>query len=135
MQGIKLKCTLDGTEYKEYEAFWEDQSLGVIAWRSDSGPSLGNWYTVASDGAPHYFQTQEAVIDFLKGNQLQSPLKRLGNYLVEADLVTPAQIDTALADQATSGIRLGEILAARGWITQKTIEYLMEKVILPERAQ
>jgi len=135
MQGMRLECTLDGTEYKEYEVSLNDQSLGVIAWHKDGDPSVGNWFTVASDGAPHYFQTQEAVVDFLKRNQMGSPLKRLGSYLVEADLVTQAQIDAALADQAVTGARLGEILAARGWVKQKTVEYLMEKVILPERAR
>lgn len=60
--------------------------------------------------------------------------KRLGGYLVEAGLLTPAQIDVALNDQKLTGMRFGEILAARGWVKQQTIEYLMKKVILPEKA-
>lgn len=59
--------------------------------------------------------------------------KRLGGYLVEAGLLTPAQIDVALNDQKNSGMRFGEVLAARGWVKQQTIEYLMQKVILPEQ--
>jgi hypothetical protein len=59
--------------------------------------------------------------------------KRLGNYLVEAELLTPEQIEIALADQKTTGARLGEILSLRGWIKQGTIEFLMQKVILPDR--
>lgn len=59
--------------------------------------------------------------------------KRLGGYLVEAGLLTPAQIDVALNDQKLTGMRFGEILAARGWVKQQTIEYLMKKVILPEQ--
>jgi hypothetical protein len=59
--------------------------------------------------------------------------KRLGGYLVEAGLLTPAQIDVALNDQKLTGMRFGEILAARGWVKQQTIEYLMKKVILPEK--
>lgn len=59
--------------------------------------------------------------------------KRLGGYLVEAGLLTPAQIDVALNDQKSSGKRFGEVLAARGWVKQQTIEYLMQKVILPEQ--
>ena len=42
--------------------------------------------------------------------------KRLGGYLVEAGLLTPAQIDVALNDQKLTGMRFGEILAARGWV-------------------
>jgi HPt (histidine-containing phosphotransfer) domain-containing protein len=59
--------------------------------------------------------------------------KLLGQYLVEAQLLTPAQIDVALADQKSTGARLGEILSTRGWIKQGTIEFLMQKVVIPER--
>ena len=59
--------------------------------------------------------------------------KRLGGYLVDAGLLTPAQVDVVLNDQKFSGMRFGEILAARGWVKQQTIEYLMQKVILPEK--
>jgi hypothetical protein len=60
-------------------------------------------------------------------------IKRLGDYLVEAGLLTQAQIEVALADQATTNLRFGEVLIRRGWVKEETIEYLMQKVILPER--
>jgi hypothetical protein len=69
-----------------------------------------------------------------QGQGAPSRSKRLGGYLVEAGLLTPAQIDVALNDQKMTGMRFGEILAARGWVKQQTIEYLMQKVILPEQA-
>ena len=56
--------------------------------------------------------------------------KPLGVYLVEAGLITPAQIKTALDYQKVERRRLGEILASQGWINQKTIEYIIEKVVL-----
>lgn len=59
--------------------------------------------------------------------------KPLGVYLVEAGIITPAQVDMALDDQTVDRRRLGEILVARGWVKQQTIEYLMENVVLPER--
>ncbi len=59
--------------------------------------------------------------------------KLLGQYLIEAQLLTPAQIDVALADQKATGARLGEILSTRGWIKQGTIEFLMQKVVIPDR--
>jgi hypothetical protein len=63
-----------------------------------------------------------------------SSFKRLGGYLVEAGLLTPAQVDVALNDQKmTDGMRFGEILNARGWVKQQTIEYFMRKIIEPER--
>lgn len=69
----------------------------------------------------------ETVSSALGGN------KRLGAYLIEAGLITPAQVDVVLNDQQVTGMRFGEILATRGWVKQQTIEYLMQKVIVPER--
>ncbi|MDG2992268.1 hypothetical protein L3556_15215 [Candidatus Synechococcus calcipolaris G9] len=63
----------------------------------------------------------------------ESYTKRLGNYLVEAELLSPAQIEVALADQRMTGARLGDILVARGWLRQGTIEFIMERVVLPDR--
>lgn len=59
--------------------------------------------------------------------------KPLGMYLVEAGILTPHRLEAALDEQQRSGRRLGEILVTRGWVEQQTIEYLMEKVVLPER--
>ena len=44
----------------------------------------------------------------------QSSPKPLGQYLVEAKLLTPAHIEVALYDQRERGYRLGDILAMRG---------------------
>jgi ribosomal protein L37AE/L43A len=60
--------------------------------------------------------------------------KRLGDYLVEAGLLTESQIEVALADQLTTDLRFGEVLVRRGWVKEETIEYLMQKVIVPERS-
>ena len=60
--------------------------------------------------------------------------KRLGGHLIEAGLLTPAQVDVALNDQKSTGLSFGEVVVARGWVKQQTIEYLMKKVILPEQA-
>jgi hypothetical protein len=59
--------------------------------------------------------------------------KRLGDYLVEAGLLTKSQVDVALNDQQMTEMKFGEILAARGWVKQQTVEFLMTKVVLPER--
>jgi len=71
MQDINLVCTLDGAEYKEYEVLMNEESLGVISWKSDE-PSFSCWYTTASDGDSRYFQTQEEVVQFLINNPLKS---------------------------------------------------------------
>jgi hypothetical protein len=60
--------------------------------------------------------------------------KPLGAYLVEAGLLTEAQVGVALADQGTTFLPFGEIVVTRGWVKEQTIEYLMQKIIIPERS-
>ncbi|MBE9179265.1 hypothetical protein IQ268_11895 [Oculatella sp. LEGE 06141] len=59
--------------------------------------------------------------------------KRLGGYLMDAGLVTSDQIHVALRDQQATGLRLGEILVARGWLKEQTVEWVMSQVVIPER--
>jgi hypothetical protein len=59
--------------------------------------------------------------------------KRLGSYLVDAGLLTPDQITVVLNDQQATGMRFGEIVAARGWLKEQTIEWIVEKVVEVER--
>jgi hypothetical protein len=60
-------------------------------------------------------------------------VKRLGGYLVDAGLLTEAQVDVALCDQAATGMRFGDILVERGWVRRQTIEYFAQKIIEVER--
>jgi hypothetical protein len=61
--------------------------------------------------------------------------RRLGSYLLEAGLINNAQIEVVLNDQQTMDeMRFGEVLVARGWIKPETIDFLMRRVIEPERA-
>jgi hypothetical protein len=70
-------------------------------------------------------------------NQVQSmatlPPKKIGCYLVDAGLLTAAQISVALNDQQSTGMRFGEIVVARGWLKEQTVEWIMKKVVEPER--
>jgi hypothetical protein len=60
--------------------------------------------------------------------------KRLGSYLIDAGLLTEAQVDVALADQQqTVGMKLGEIVVMRGWVSPKTMEFVIQKVVNIER--
>jgi len=70
---------------------------------------------------------------FIPDNYFSSNLtivkrRRIGEVLREADLVSPAQIETALQDQRYyDGLALGEILALRGWIKQETADFFAQK--------
>ena len=56
------------------------------------------------------------------------PLKPLGSILREAGLISEAQLQVALRDQSfNSHLRLGEILAARGWLKQETADFFAEQ--------
>jgi hypothetical protein len=60
-------------------------------------------------------------------------LKPIGSYLEDAGLLNSDQIKVILADQQATGMKFGEIAVARGWVKEKTIEWMMQKVIAPER--
>jgi hypothetical protein len=52
---------------------------------------------------------------------------RLGEILQQADLVSEKQVMLALHEQSRGAdLRIGEILALRGWIDQKTVEFFGE---------
>ncbi|WP_299489771.1 hypothetical protein [Acaryochloris sp. IP29b_bin.137] len=61
------------------------------------------------------------------------PYQPIGAYLVEAGLLTDAQVGVALADQTVTAMPFGEIVVARGWVKEQTIEFIMKRVVLPER--
>ena len=64
-------------------------------------------------------------------NSHSSYQKRLGEILIEADLVSIPKINVALKDQMHShhmrSMRLGEILSMRGWIQKETADFLALK--------
>ena len=62
-----------------------------------------------------------------------NPPKQIGSYLLEAGLLTNDQIRVILNDQQATGMRFGEIVVARGWMKEQTIEWIVEKVVEPER--
>lgn len=64
---------------------------------------------------------------------LQSSSKCIGNYLLEAGLLSAAQVDVILSDQSSTGMRFGEIAVSRGWLKEQTIEYLMKHLISPRQ--
>ena len=45
----------------------------------------------------------------------------LGTLLVREGLITPEQLELALSDQQTTGLRLGELLVAWGWVESAAV--------------
>jgi len=60
-------------------------------------------------------------------NQSHNPSKPLGQALIEAGLISINQIEIALKEQEETGLRIGEILVAHGWIKQATVDFFAEQ--------
>ena len=58
----------------------------------------------------------------------------MGAYLIESGTITPEQLEIALKKQGHLGKRLGKIVVDYGWVKQQSIDYLIEKIVLPERS-
>lgn len=52
---------------------------------------------------------------------------RLGTLLIHKGLITRQQLDTALTQQAQTGMRLGEVLVVNGWISEKQLNKALKK--------
>ncbi|MFM1843079.1 MAG: hypothetical protein RLZZ490_1821 [Cyanobacteriota bacterium] len=52
--------------------------------------------------------------------------KRLGLVLLEAALITPAQLEVALNNQQHFDYLIGEVIALHGWVKKDTIEFFAE---------
>jgi hypothetical protein len=52
--------------------------------------------------------------------------KRLGQILLEAALITPAQLEVALRNQEHFDYLIGEVIALHGWVKKETIEFFAE---------
>lgn len=100
MQDMRLVCTVDGAEYKEYEVLINDQTVGVISWKTELDEASGCWYTTASDGHPRYFQTQEQVIEFLTDDPLRSASELSAQLKAEANklIAIAEEIEAQSAD-------------------------------------
>ncbi|MEB3228823.1 MAG: hypothetical protein VKJ27_10615 [Synechocystis sp.] len=55
-----------------------------------------------------------------------SERKRLGMILLEAALITPAQLEVALNNQKHFDYLIGEVIALHGWVKKETIEFFAE---------
>ncbi|NLJ87824.1 MAG: Flp pilus assembly complex ATPase component TadA [Epulopiscium sp.] len=56
----------------------------------------------------------------------KSDKRKLGDLLVQADMLTVKQLKKALAEQERTGEKLGEILVKRGWVTEQNIVEVLE---------
>ncbi len=57
-------------------------------------------------------------------NQSSQPL---GQILIEAGLISINQIEIAFREQEETGLRIGEILVARGWIKRTTADFFVKQ--------
>lgn len=108
-------CPQCGQEFAQITPAPEHWDCEDCGWLDDAGN------TQVSE-TKEFTQTEQTVV------------KPLGTYLIESDLITQKQIDSALAEQTKTKMRLGEILVKQGWIQEQTLEDLIERVVKPQRA-
>ena len=60
---------------------------------------------------------------------LRSEADKLGMRLLEANMITPTQLQVALADHRATGIRVGEALVARGYVTEEGLETFLRSMV------
>jgi hypothetical protein len=101
---------------------------------SDNGwveaPEIKPGLTITSSSAPTIVEDLSPIAVLLANSK-----KCIGSYLVEAGLLSPAQVDVVLSDQATTGMRFGEIVVSHGWLKEQTVEYLMQYLIQPQQQE
>jgi hypothetical protein len=86
--------------------------------------------TISSSSTPTVVEEISPIAALLENSK-----KQIGNYLVEAGLLSPAQVAVVLSDQASTGMRFGEIVVSHGWLKEQTVEYLMQNLIQPRQKE
>ncbi len=79
-----------------------------------------------TDGAPHYRAGPPPVPEGSSVKEAAPRRTMLGDMLVQAGLITGEQLTAALAEQASTGLRLGQILVQRGYISKQTLGKFLE---------
>ena len=57
---------------------------------------------------------------------------RIGQYFLEARLLTPAQVDDVVAEQKMSNLRFGEVAVLKGYLKQETVRFFI-KNLFPQK--
>jgi hypothetical protein len=58
--------------------------------------------------------------------------KFLGPQLMDAGLLSKAQVKVIYTDQEHSGLSFSEVAVSRGWVKEETVNYVLRKVRLTE---
>lgn len=61
---------------------------------------------------------------------VKSESDKLGMRLLDAGLITPSQLQVALADHRATGMRIGEAMVARGFIDEVVLERFIRQAAL-----
>ncbi|MGB2924123.1 MAG: hypothetical protein WBB82_02370 [Limnothrix sp.] len=80
----------------------------------------------------------EETVDFFEllweMRKKQTKKENIGQYFLEARLITAAQIDDVLAEQRVNPLRFGEIAILKGYLKQETVNFFV-KHLFPEKSQ
>lgn len=80
----------------------------------------------------------EETVDFFEliwdMRRKQFDRENIGQYFVEARLMTDAQVDDVLEEQRSSPLRFGEIAVLKGYVKQETVSFFL-KHLFPDKLQ
>jgi hypothetical protein len=80
----------------------------------------------------------EETVDFFEllwdMRKQQANRQNIGQYFVEARLMTEAQVEDVLAEQRSSPLRFGEIAVLKGYLKQETVRFFV-KHLFPDKLQ
>lgn len=78
----------------------------------------------------------EETVDFFEliwdMRKQQSDRQKIGQYFVEARLMTEAQLDDVLEEQRVSPLRFGDIAVLKGYVKQETVRFFV-KHLFPDK--
>ncbi len=80
----------------------------------------------------------EETVDFFDliwSMRIKQPEKQpIGQYFVEARLITEAQVDDVLAEQKISNLRFGEVAVLKGYLKEETVRFFVQH-LFPQNLQ
>ncbi|MGB2925592.1 MAG: hypothetical protein WBB82_09845 [Limnothrix sp.] len=73
-------------------------------------------------------RTADFFGDFLQSDQVTKEKLLLGEYFLNANLVSQKQINEILAEQQLNHVRFGSIAVLKGYISQETLDFFLKRV-------
>ncbi|MDJ0733600.1 MAG: WecB/TagA/CpsF family glycosyltransferase [Nostocaceae cyanobacterium] len=89
-------------------------------------------YGSKQDGVKSPLATTSSTTNQELSTDIYSRVKRIADYFVEADLLTTAQVETALSEKKVADMLMDELLIKQGTIQPQNLEHIINDLALAE---